>query len=50
MAKKDKIQDLGKEEHQKFKAKMYKQSEVIIPEMELFALDPSRAGYRFLKV
>ena len=23
---------------------------VIIPEMELFALDPSRAGYRFLKV
>ncbi len=23
---------------------------VVIPEMELFALDPSRAGYRFLKV
>jgi ribosomal protein S12 methylthiotransferase accessory factor len=23
---------------------------VIIPEMELYALDPSRAGYRFLKV
>lgn len=23
---------------------------VIIPEMELFALDPSRAGYRFLRV
>ena len=23
---------------------------VIIPEMEVYALDPSRAGYRFLKV
>ena len=23
---------------------------VIIPEMELYAIDPSRAGYRFLKV
>ena len=23
---------------------------VIIPEMEVYAIDPSRAGYRFLKV
>jgi ribosomal protein S12 methylthiotransferase accessory factor len=23
---------------------------VIIPEMEIYAIDPSRAGYRFLKV
>ena len=23
---------------------------VIIPEMELYAIDPTRAGYRFLKV